>query len=168
MQDGGAHPGGDAAAHHRRHGMLPSQGYKATRMQGRSSQAAGLLGPWAKQAGAGRRGEALLIHTHTHTPQPLSKHWGIISPFNHKKQICACHQRAVRMKAAAQTSMGDTHTHRGEKKKSCRNPNPAISSLFISSLYGAPQGKCYQTASEHLIQQRPSFGRRTKAKKNKR
>lgn len=69
MQDGGAHPGGDAAAHHRRHGMLPSQGYKATRMQGRSSQAAGLLGPWAKQAGAGRRREALLIHTHT-LPNP--------------------------------------------------------------------------------------------------
>lgn len=71
------------------------------------------LGHWAKQAGAGRRKDPLLPGFSL-TPQPLSEHWGIISPFNHKKQICACHQRAERMGTAAQTSMGHTHTE-GEK-----------------------------------------------------
>lgn len=136
--------------------------------QGCREEKPGCQLPWSLGQ-AGRREEALLPgHSLTRTtPWPLSEHWGIISPFNHKKQICACHRRAVRMETAAQTSMGHTQTQR-RKKKSCKNPNPAISSLFISSLYRAPQGKCYQTVSEHLIQQRPSFGKRKKEKQNKR
>lgn len=76
------------------------------------------LGHWAKQAGAGRRKD-LLLPGCSLTPQPLSEHWGITFPFNHKKQIRACHQR---METAAQTSMGHTHTQRGkklQKSKSC-------------------------------------------------
>lgn len=176
LRAGGAHPGGQMlqrAGPHQCRGMLLPPGQKATGMQGAAASLAPPLVP-----GPGRQGEAGgekccslgARSPPTHPSRPLSEHWGIISPFNHKKQICACHQRAARMETAAQTSMGHTRTERRREKKnkSCRNPNPAISSLFISSLYGAPQGKCYQTVSEHLIQQRPSFGKRTKEKQNKR
>ena len=119
MQDGGAHPGWGCcsrAAHRKWHGMLLSQGYKATRMR---AGAAGLPAPLVP--GPGRQGQAggekRCSPGARSPPRPPSEHWGIISPFNHKKQICACHQRAVRMETAAQTSMGHTHTHRGEKKK---------------------------------------------------
>lgn len=86
--------------------------------QGCREEKPGCQLPWSLGQ-AGRREEALLPgHSLTRTtPWPLSEHWGIISPFNHKKQICACHRRAVRMETAAQTSMGHTQTQRRKKKK---------------------------------------------------
>lgn len=81
------------------------------------------FGHWAKQAGAGRRKDPLSPECSL-TSQPPSEHWGLIALFNHKKQIRACHQRAVGMETAAQTSMGHTHAHteggkKLQKSKSC-------------------------------------------------
>lgn len=144
------------------HGMLPSQGYKDSQ---RSSLAGSSLEPRAKQAGVGRRGEVLLPG-HWLTPLGPSLNTGVLFlPLITRNRsvhaisgLCGWRQ-LLRLQ-------WDTHTERGGG--SCRNPNPAISSLFISSLYRAPQGKCYQTVSEHSIQQRPSFGKRTKERQNKR
>lgn len=66
-------PGGDVAAYHKWHGMLLSQGYKATRMQGGAVRLPAhlVLGPNRQEkAVAGRRGKALLVHTHP-APAPF-------------------------------------------------------------------------------------------------
>lgn len=99
------------AALRKQHGMLLSQGYKAMRMQGGAARLPAPLVPGpSRQGQAG--GEKRCSPDARLPPRPLSEHWGIISPFNHKKQICACHRRAVQMETAAQTSMGHT-----QKKK---------------------------------------------------
>lgn len=120
MQDAGAHPGVEMLQQDGPPPMTRDASFSGIKPQGCRDKHRGSspLGHWAEQAGAGRRKDPLLPGCSL-TPQPLSEHWGIISPFNHKKQICACHQRAVRMETAAQTSMGHTQTHthtqRGEK-----------------------------------------------------